>query len=50
MFVCSRHFSDECFVNKAQFDAGFAGRLIMKDAAIPEIKDPGHESKPRAVS
>ncbi|XP_073700525.1 uncharacterized protein [Garra rufa] len=44
VFVCSRHFSDECFVNKAQVDAGFAYRLLLKDGAVPVIKDPSHES------
>ncbi len=31
VFVCSHHFSDKCFINKAQFGAGFAHRLILKD-------------------
>ncbi len=35
-------FVDERFINKAQFDAGFAHRLILKDGAVPAIKDPGH--------
>ncbi len=38
-------FVDECFINKAQFDAGFAHRLILKDGAVPAIKDPGHDSE-----
>ncbi len=33
-------FVDECFINKAQFDARFAHRLILKDGAVPAIKDP----------
>ncbi len=43
-------FVDECFINKAQFDAGFAHRLILKDEAIPAIKDPGHDSELQMVS
>ncbi len=35
-------------VNKAQFDAGFAHRLILKDEAA--IKDPGHDLKLQVVS
>ncbi|XP_048051053.1 zinc finger protein 883-like isoform X1 [Megalobrama amblycephala] len=50
LFVCSRHFSDECFTNKAQFDAGFADRLRLKDGAVPSIKHPGHGSEPQDVS
>ncbi len=43
-------FVDERFINKAQFDAGFAHRLILKDGAVPAIKDPGHDSELQAVS
>lgn len=45
VFVCSRHFGDECFMNKAQFDAGFADRLKLKDGAVPAGTDPGHEPR-----
>ncbi len=38
------------FINKAQFDAGFAYRLILKDGAVPAIKDPGHDSELQTVS
>ncbi len=38
------------FINKAQFDAGFAHRLILKDGAVPAIKDPGHDSELQMVS
>ncbi len=41
---------DEHFINKAQFDAGFAHRLILKDGAVPAIKDPGHDSELQTVS
>ncbi len=43
-------FADECFINKAQFDAGFAHGLILKDEAVPAIKDPGHDSELQTVS
>ncbi len=38
------------FINKAQFDAGFAHGLILKDGAVPAIKDPGHDSELQMVS
>ncbi len=38
------------FINKAQFDGGFAHRLILKDRAIPAIKGPGHDSELQTVS
>ncbi|XP_052458985.1 uncharacterized protein LOC128017581 isoform X2 [Carassius gibelio] len=41
VFVCSLHFEDACFTNKAQFDAGFAKRLFLKDDAVPTKK--GHD-------
>ncbi len=43
-------FVDERFINKAQFDAGFAHRLILKDGAVPAIKDPAHDSELQMVS
>ncbi len=43
-------FVDEGFINKAQFDAGFAHRLILKDGAVPAIKDPSHDSEMQMVS
>ncbi len=43
-------FVDKCFINKAQFDAGFAHRLILKDGAVSAIKDPGHNSELQTVS
>ncbi len=43
-------FVDERFINKAQFDAGFAHHLILKDGAVPAIKDPGHDSELQTVS
>ncbi len=46
----SSGFVDEGFINKAQFDAGFAHRLILKDGAVPGIKDPGHDSELQMVS
>ncbi len=37
-------------LNKAQFDAGFAHRLILNDGSVPAIKDPGHDSELQTVS
>ena len=42
-------FVDECFINNAQFDAGFAHHLKLKDGAVPAIKDPGHDSELQTV-
>ncbi len=46
----SQVFCWRTFINKAQFDAGFAHRLILKDGAVPAIKDPGHDSELQMVS
>uniref|UniRef100_A0A3Q3I9R1 THAP domain-containing protein 1 n=1 Tax=Monopterus albus TaxID=43700 RepID=A0A3Q3I9R1_MONAL len=48
VLVCSRHFMDGYFTNKAQYDAGFSDRLKLKVGAVPTLE--GHESKPHAVS
>ncbi len=41
---------DERFINKAQFDVGFANCLILKDGVGPAIKDPGQDSELQIVS
>ncbi len=42
-------FVDERFINKAQFDAGFAHHLILKDGTVPAIKDPSYDSELQMV-
>ncbi len=42
--------ADKRFINKTQFDAGFAHCLILKDGAVPAIKDPSHDSELQMVS
>ncbi len=46
----SSEFVGERFINKAQFDAGFAHCLKLKDGAVPAIKYPGHDSELQMVS
>ncbi len=43
-------FVDERFIKKAQFDAGFAHYLILKDGAVPAIIDPSHDSEQQTVN
>ncbi len=43
-------FVDEPFINKSQFDAGFAHHLILKDGVVQAIKDPRHDSELQMVS
>ncbi len=43
-------FVDERFINQAQFDAGFAHGLILKDGAVPAMKDPGRDSELQMIS
>ncbi len=40
LHVCSVHFTNDCFENKLQYDAGFARTLLLKDQAVPTILDP----------
>jgi hypothetical protein len=50
VLVCSMHFEDDFFINKAQFEAGFANRLVLKDGAVPTLKVNGLALEPQAVS
>lgn len=49
VYVCYQHFTDDCFTNKSQFEAGFATRLQLDDRAVPTIKYPIQESELQAV-
>ncbi len=49
VFDCSRHFGDECFINKAHFDTRFANLLKLKEHS-QTIIDPGYDSELQAVS
>ncbi len=48
--IFSSVFVDKRFINKAQFEARFAHRLILKDGAVPAIKDLGRDSELQTVS
>ena len=37
VFICSKHFCDDDFVNKLKFDMGYAKGLVLKETAIPTI-------------
>ncbi|KAF7655100.1 hypothetical protein LDENG_00060760 [Lucifuga dentata] len=45
IFLCALHFTDECFINGAQYNAGFSARLLLKEGAVPTVlslsADPG---------
>ncbi|XP_062848002.1 uncharacterized protein si:dkey-79d12.4 [Trichomycterus rosablanca] len=38
--VCSAHFTSDCFLNRAQYNEGFAQKLLLKDGAIPTLHHP----------
>lgn len=41
--LCSLHFTEGCFLNLAQFNAGYSKRLVLKDGAVPSLLgQPGH--------
>lgn len=35
LYLCYRHFTEDCFVNWAQFNARYAQRLVLRDGAVP---------------
>lgn len=41
--VCSAHFSADCFLNQAQFSAGFSSRPVIKDASVPTLLGPTND-------
>ncbi|KAM7393960.1 hypothetical protein PAMP_020793 [Pampus punctatissimus] len=48
VFLCSRHFTEDCFLNRAQYEAGFSARLVLRDGAVPSIKGRVEESQAQA--
>ncbi|XP_041843781.1 uncharacterized protein LOC121641608 [Melanotaenia boesemani] len=37
LFVCSKHFKDECFSNLRQYQDGFAERLRLNEGSVPSL-------------
>ena len=37
VFICSKHFCDDDFVNKLKFDMGYVKGLVLKETTIPTI-------------
>lgn len=37
LFVCDRHFDDDCLMNKAMFESGAVSRLILQPGSVPTI-------------
>ncbi|XP_051534233.1 Krueppel-like factor 8 isoform X2 [Myxocyprinus asiaticus] len=50
LLVCSAHFIPGCFVNRSQFNAGFAKRLVLKDGVVPTIFHPTEKQQPCQTS
>ncbi|XP_016360078.1 piggyBac transposable element-derived protein 4-like isoform X4 [Sinocyclocheilus anshuiensis] len=44
LLLCSRHFTDGCFLNLGEVNAGFAKRLFIKDGAVPTLFGPSRAS------
>ncbi len=44
------HFTDDCFLNLGEVNAGFAKRLFIKDGAVPTLFGPSCASESQLVS
>ncbi|XP_051741930.1 uncharacterized protein LOC127508133 isoform X13 [Ctenopharyngodon idella] len=44
LVLCSRHFTDDCFLNLNAFNEGFASRLLLKDGSVPSLCGPASSS------
>ncbi|XP_065130453.1 uncharacterized protein [Paramisgurnus dabryanus] len=38
LHVCANHFTPDCFINKAQVNAGFSTNLILENESIPTLR------------
>lgn len=38
VLLCSRHFTEDSFLNTAQYVAGYSAKLILKVGAVPTVK------------
>ncbi|XP_031154587.1 uncharacterized protein LOC116049247 isoform X6 [Sander lucioperca] len=47
LMLCSVHFTDDCFLNRPQFNLGFSKRLLLKDRAVPTLSGQPGDSEPQ---
>ncbi|KAL0204035.1 hypothetical protein M9458_002053, partial [Cirrhinus mrigala] len=45
LFLCSRHFTDDCFPGLREFKAGFVNRLLLKEGSVPSLFGPACSSE-----
>ncbi len=49
-FLCSRHFTDDCFSNLGEFNAWFTKHLLLKDVSVPSLFGPAGSTQSQPVS
>lgn len=48
--LCAQHFTKDSFQNWSQFRAGFSQKLLLKEGAVPTIKDDAGDCELQPVS
>ncbi|XP_050967121.1 piggyBac transposable element-derived protein 4-like [Labeo rohita] len=50
LFLCSRHFTDDCFPGLREFKAGFVNRLLLKEGSLPSLFGPACSSESQPLT
>ena len=46
LYVCTNHFTSDCFSDEGQYKTGFASTLTLVKGSVPTIPDPATAPEP----